>query len=187
MNYIIYLRTNKINGKQYVGQTDNFSRRQRQWNCLKWDYANKYLSEDRLKNGLNNFETRVIDEADNKEEAWELEKKYIAEYNTKFPNGYNLSDGGKGKTNCFVSNETKKKLSEAHKGIKRPKFTESHKQKIADSQSKTAYQYTVDGKLVKIAKISEFRREGYNGHNIIQCCNGNRKTHNGYKWSYKPL
>lgn len=187
MNYIIYLRTNKINGKQYVGQTNNFDRRQKQWNCLKWDYANKYLSEDRNKYGLENFETTIIDESENKNEAWELEKIYIKKYNTKFPNGYNLSDGGRGRTNCFVSDETRMKISKAHKGKKLGKFTESHKQKIADSQSKTVYQYTLDGVLVEINKTSKFKREGYSSSNISRCCNGKRKTYKGYRWSYETL
>lgn len=33
--YVVYLRTNLVNGKQYVGQTKDFVNRERKWNNLK--------------------------------------------------------------------------------------------------------------------------------------------------------
>lgn len=54
--------------------------------------------------------------------------------------------------------------------------------------SKTVYQYTLDGELVKIwPSATECGRNGfYQGH-ITDCCNGKRKSHKGYRWSYEPL
>lgn len=53
---------------------------------------------------------------------------------------------------------------------------------------KNVYQYTVDDQLVKIwHSFNELRRSGYSQGNIHMCCNGKRKTHKGYKWSYEPL
>ena len=55
-------------------------------------------------------------------------------------------------------------------------------------QSKKIYQYTLDGELVKIwSSSNECGRNGFKQGHIVECCNGKRKTHKGFKWSYKPL
>lgn len=53
---------------------------------------------------------------------------------------------------------------------------------------KSVFQYTLDGKLVKIwINAQECSNNGFSQCNICMCCTGKRKTHKGYKWSYKPL
>lgn len=83
--------------------------------------------------------------------------------------------------------DSKKKMSEAKKGKKLP---EDIIRKIAEKNSKKVYQYTLDGKLVKIWKSAkEAGRNGFDAPTIINCCNHkkNTKTHKGYIWSYSPL
>lgn len=94
-NYTVYLRTNKVNGKQYVGQTKNIKRREHYWTSKKSNYANKVLNEDRFKYGLENWETEILAIVNTREEAWKLEEEFIKELNTRFPNGYNRAYGGK--------------------------------------------------------------------------------------------
>ena len=54
--------------------------------------------------------------------------------------------------------------------------------------STTVYQYTLDGKLVKIWESTrECGRYGFNSSTISKCCRGLLKKHKGYRWSYKPL
>ena len=61
-------------------------------------------------------------------------------------------------------------------------------QRMAESQSKKVYQYTLDGELVKIWNSTrECREEGYSQGHVAACCRGERKQHKGYKWSYEPL
>ena len=205
--FTVYLRTNKANGKQYVGQTKDFKSRESDWKCLSINYANKVITEERKEFGLENFDSIILAEVDTREEAWELERKYIKEFNTKFPNGYNMSDGGKGANGteawnkgikgCF-SEETIQKMSDARKG-KEPwnknfigcyseetiqKMSETRKGKPNLALSKEIYQYTLDGELVKIWQtVSECRRAGY-----IHACdvaNGKRNFCNGFVFKYE--
>ena len=43
------------------------------------------------KYGKENFKKEILEFCDNKEEAYHLQIKYINEYNTLSPNGYNIS------------------------------------------------------------------------------------------------
>lgn len=116
MAYTIYLRTNKVNGMQYVGQTGDFKQREMAWKKLSTRYANLFLTKDREKYGLDNFETSILAEVGTQEEAWELEQKYIKELGTKYPDGYNMSDGGQYSNGYNHSLEAKQKMSEKAKG-----------------------------------------------------------------------
>lgn len=54
--------------------------------------------------------------------------------------------------------------------------------------SKKVYQYTLSGELVKVWKsVNECGRNGYHSGHVCSCCNGERKKHKGYKWSYEPI
>lgn len=239
MKYTVYLRTNLINGKQYVGQTKNFKEREKVWKCFKAKYAGKLINSARNKYGTDSFETTILKECETQEELNKWEAYYINELNTKVPNGYNLTDGGEGSkgykmpdeqkeklkgkhispptefkkgnkpwnTGKHLSEETKNKISESKKGLmageNNPMYGRSRKEeKYAKLRAKKVYQYTLDGKLVKIwDSASDAARElGYNRGSIKDCCHGSRlqkykgKTrlinctqHKGYKWSYKPL
>lgn len=60
--------------------------------------------------------------------------------------------------------------------------------KIAEKLSKQVYQYTKDYELVAIwQSTAEAGRNGFNFGHIAACCNGNRKSHRGYIWSYTEL
>ena len=120
-NYI-YLITNKINGKIYIGKhsTDNLN--------------DGYMGSGRLikkaiqKYGIENFIKEYLAFCDSEDALNYLEKFYIKKYKAKEV-GYNLTDGGEGclgfhpdhrgpKNSMYgkhLSEETKKKLSKAAK------------------------------------------------------------------------
>ena len=201
MGYI-YLRTNKINGKKYVGQvtTKRFKARQNKWNNLNQPYAGNVITNARAKYGIESFGFEILKECeDNELNHWEM--YYIKELNTKVPYGYNMTDGGDGKSGFTVSEETKKKISEAQKGKTtwnkgkhhsdetRKKISESRKGKdINGKLSKPVLQ--IDIKTNEIIKEFPSTREvqrqlGFGENAIRHCCKGRTKTSCGYKWQYK--
>eukprot|EP00891_Asterochloris_glomerata_P008006 jgi/Astpho2/8006/Aster-x1475 len=89
MTYI-YVITNKINKKQYVGKTDDYERRFREHKR----YAGKSVVHLALKKyGVDNFDFDVIDQVED-DRAGELEDYYIVQWNSLVPTGYNLKNGG---------------------------------------------------------------------------------------------
>lgn len=106
-----YITTNLINGKQYVGDHST--------NDLNDNYLGSgrpYLSNAIKKYGRKNFKREIIKICETKKEAFDLQEKYINEYNTLAPKGYNISPkGGHGVLGCF-SEETKQKISNANLG-----------------------------------------------------------------------
>lgn len=128
---VIYLRTNLVNGMQYVGRTKNLKRRESVWNSLnrKVPYANDFLEIDRKKYGLQNFKTEILEECDNSK-LDELERFWIKQLNTTYPSGYNLENGGTKGVQFHPS--TIAKLSKAKKGTK---HTDEWKKNMSERNS----------------------------------------------------
>lgn len=95
-NMKIYVVTNKINGKQYVGQTvrDLGDRLKRHFNdAEKGD--DLYFHRAILKYGKENFLIEEIDTAETREELNKKEIYWIGKLDT-YKNGYNSTLGGEG-------------------------------------------------------------------------------------------
>lgn len=59
------------------------------------------------------------------------------------------------------------------------------KSKINGKRSKIVIQYNLDGTFVREwPSAMECERNGFKHSLIIYCCQGKRKTHKGFKWSY---
>lgn len=126
MGYI-YLRTNLINGKHYVGQTVDVERRNNAWNCLKTEYGGYAINNARAKYGADGFSFEILKECPNEDMNY-WEKYYIKMYNSKKPYGYNATDGGD--SIYEITEETRKKMSIAQRGRK---HSEESKKKIGDA------------------------------------------------------
>jgi group I intron endonuclease len=124
--YIIYLITNTVNGKFYVGQTKQ--KLHRRWskhisdaNCGK----GYYFSNAILKYGCEAFKVEQIDTAVDLAKANELEKHYITVYESSNPEkGYNSTYGGEG---VPVTPEGLEKIRQAMTGMPR---SEAAKEKL---------------------------------------------------------
>lgn len=92
MSYgVIYLITNLVNGKKYVGQTTQENPMKR---IINHRYTNYPIGRAMRKYGYENFSIDYIHECDSLEELNECERKSISEYNSLIPNGYNITEGG---------------------------------------------------------------------------------------------
>jgi hypothetical protein len=116
---IVYLITNKINGKKYVGQTS--CSLEYRWKCHKKISSGCLLMRQAIKKyGEDNFDVKPI-VITNEEGANYYERQLIKIWNTKTPNGYNLTDGGEGVLNPSV--ETRQRMREAQLGNKQSEHT----------------------------------------------------------------
>ena len=111
----IYLVTNRINGKQYIGQTTQ-SVESRWKGHLKKRPSRHLLGLAIEKYGSQNFDLRTLIQVGSKEDLNYYERGLISAFNTKAPHGYNLTDGGDGVPN--PSNESRLKMSLSHLGHK---------------------------------------------------------------------
>lgn len=146
--YCVYIHTNKINGKVYVGQTVYGNNPNKRWlnGCgykpctLFWRAIEKY--------GWHNFEHEVIASKLTLEESNHFEELLIAKLNATNPKyGYNLKSGGESN---FLSEETKKKIGEANRGRimteeQRQKLIEMHKGKHLSDEHKKKISESLKG------------------------------------------
>jgi group I intron endonuclease len=93
---------------KYIGQTSESINRRWKRHVANKKQSCRLLSEAIQNYGETNFNIKVILECD-KDESDFYERKYIKEYNTLSPKGYNLTTGGK--SGYDFSDETKDKIS----------------------------------------------------------------------------
>ena len=108
---MIYLVTNEINGKQYIGFT-NKTLNERRKNHIKSSKNGKTHFYNALnKYGIDNFKWEIIDENG----MYDMEKYYIKKYNT-FKSGYNMTLGGSGGDTISMKSDKEKKNQGAKVG-----------------------------------------------------------------------
>lgn len=91
LNYLVYVHTNKINGKKYVGQSSNIVERWR--NGGKNYFSSIKFFRAIQKYGWENFTHEILYENLNKEAANKIERDLIRKYDS-INNGYNIQEGG---------------------------------------------------------------------------------------------
>ena len=214
-NYKVYKHTTPSN-KVYIGITKlDVSKRWKNGNGYK---CNSYFTRAILKYGWDNIMHEVLYDDLTKEQAEEKEMNLISFYKSddhKF--GYNIQHGGnshcvseetkhkisKAMSDRKLSDETRKKLSELHKGNNNPMFgkrlSEEHKRKISIAEiGHTTSEITKDkisnakSKAVKCietnivyksAREAE-KKTGIKSSYIRVVCSGKRDTTGGYHWEY---
>lgn len=179
----MYKITNNINGKVYIGQTTSKLERRWKQHCNKSSCCKK-LKAAITKYGSENFSIETLWSGTGKRDVLNscldaMEIAFINHYNS-IENGYNLLKGGSGHYIPTVSENTRRKLSQARKGIKlsqeiRQKISNAQKGKklseetickmskygksdgrrtqlvpLWEKRKKAVYQYSLDGTLVKM-------------------------------------
>ena len=168
----IYLITNKINNKQYIGSTIIEPQKRFKQHIYNSTHKNTHqynypLYQAMRKYGIDNFNFEIILQKDCSEEEIRLiEKEYIIQYNSLCPNGYNQTLNTLHPINDI---ETYKKISE----IKREK-------------AKEVVQVITDGQGAIIEIVQKWRsivdcaeETGLDEKKIAAVCRGERKTTGG--------
>lgn len=205
-NYVLYKHTFP-NGRVYIGITER--KPEKRWGKNGNGYkSNKKMFEDIKKYQWENIKHEIIFSNLSKKEAGELEQLYIERYKANIEDyGYNKSKGGTlGPLGCKRSEETKKKLSQVHKGkpswnkgipntwSKGYKMTPEIKEKISNSLKgkpnissfKKIYQYTEKGEFIQsFNSITEAAKQiKGNVANISRSAADEHTKYMGFLWSY---
>ena len=146
---VVYLITNLVTGRYYIGQTVSFAQRMRNHRSNR-DMGKSVIGAAIKKHGWKNFAVEILGDAEAGDALNTLEKLWITIANsTERTVGYNLRLGDDRKV---ISEETRRKMSAAKKGrkqspeliekrrlacvgIKRPR-TKEHQAKITESRNK---------------------------------------------------
>ena len=198
--WTVYVHRNKHNGKRYVGITSK-PKPEHRWNSGRGYQANPHFYSAIEKYGWDAFDHIILYSGIDEQAAKSTERNLIKLWNTqdrKF--GYNATSGGDGTPNCHPSAETRAKLSEARKrenlsaetlkrrsdGLRGRKFSDEHKKKIGDGNSKAIEMYAKDGTYInsfRAARDAELEL-GISHSHISQCCHGRRSSAGGYLWRF---
>jgi group I intron endonuclease len=142
MRPYIYLVKNQYNIIVYIGQQIGTK------SLLEYKGSGLLLNRAYKKYGEDKFTREIIEYCDI-DELNSNEKFYIKYYNTKFPHGYNLTDGGDGNKGLKFTKEQKQKISQNKKGhecysnpergekIRQSKLGKTHTQETKDKIIKT--------------------------------------------------
>ena len=208
---VIYKATNNINGKVYIGQTNNFSRRKREHIAealrnLPKDYS--LFHKAIRKYGPDNFSWEIIEEIPN-DILDEREKYWIAYYDSYIANklgkGYNLTPGGDNAAHLEEWRQNNPDLAKqnALNGLQYAQESnrlnkdrlEKHLQKARAKSnqvvSKKVRCIELDIIFQSLSKAEEWSLSTHNPNgkkashqHISKVCKGTRHTAGGYHWEY---
>jgi len=156
--FIIYKITNHINGKKYIGQTQNIKNR---WNSHKYgnpDQMNNELYKDIKKYGITNFKIKKISFSKTQKKAYKKEIYFIKKFNTQSPNGYNLAIGGKGANGYKYTEKQKKEHSDRMTKIYNTEKGKEKQRERALLQNKPEIKQKIKNKLKILRSTPEYRK-----------------------------
>lgn len=130
--YQVYIHTNKINNKKYVGQTCQTLLQRSGREGQRYAREPKFFAAIQ-KYGWENFTHEIIYRDLTKEEANYYEQYLIKKYHTFGTNGYNLTDGG---NNYYPSEEIRQKISEKISGPNNGMYGKRHTLEARQKMSK---------------------------------------------------
>ena len=188
--YTIYKITDTTNGKIYIGQTKNSLEKRWRVHCYRAnsDVSRKTALVEAIRaHGKESFKIEPIETCSDVETADARERFWIAELNSRIPNGYNHTIGGDNHgptpqhfhekvsgdnhwtTRQGVSQETRQKMSAAQYG--------------SNSNNHRACMCIETGETFPYVKAVT-RKYGFNDAHIHSVCKGKRKRCGGYHWKY---
>ena len=213
MGYV-YCITNKINGKQYVGKTENTIDERWREHCN--DYQREHcekrpLYNAMLKYGIDNFEIKELEYLKEGGKLLSDREIYWIKKLDTYHKGYNATKGGDGSILYDYDEilDLYKKLGTIENVCKNLGCNRGTVAKILNNnnidiekrkekaQPKVVEQYSLDNNLLNTFnsayQAGKYLKEIIDtpsdsrkiGRNICRCASGERKTAYGYIWKYK--
>lgn len=204
--YTVYKHTSP-SGKVYVGITKQPVKQR--WHGGRGYIGNPAFWNAIQKYGWDNFEHVVLETGLSPEEASEKERFYIAHFRSlNTQNGYNIDLGGV--TRYSLSEESRRKISESRRGKKMPPMSEERRKRLSEALTGRIFseehrKHIRESKLgvyagknnprarkvrcVETGVIFETIKDagvfiGGSPKNIVSCCRGRLKTSGGFHWCY---
>lgn len=198
-----YLITNKINNKGYVGITTRSLDRRWYEHRFVANSCGQLLAKAIKKYGEENFEIKPIASAKTLENLKLVEKDLIAQFQTKAPFGYNLTDGGDGvfgfkqseeqriksaglRLGIKHTDETKAKMRVAHLGKNNHFYGKNHTEKAKRKNAEAHSKGTILGISKELAVVvemngpEEIESLGFHAGHVYSCVTGKQKTHKNF-------
>ena len=192
----IYLWTNLVNGKKYVGQTMCFYRRMKNY---RHTYPNAYMERAVNKHGLDNFDITILerdvplDKLDEREQYW---LDYYQSYD--LDKGYNI---------CKIAGTTKgvthtEEWCQEHSDYMKEKWKDAeyrnfwHNRMSGENNYFYGKRFSGDknghAKAVRCVELNKIyttvqeasKCSGTSRQNISHVLNGRQETAGGYHWEY---
>lgn len=158
----IYITTNLINGKRYIGQ----KKYDKEGTWKNYLGSGTYLKRAIEKYGKDNFSKEIVEECESKEKLDEREIYWISFYNAvDSDNFYNIASGGDGGDTISGYNESQKrklskKISKARKGKVNLGSSNGNSRKVICLNTMEIYDTIVEAS----------QQTGINKDYIQQCC-----------------
>ncbi len=158
---IIYVITNNINGKQYVGLDRNDNKRWKDHRRRASIDAIQLIDRKMYEYGVDNFDCSIVYETENLDELKQKEIDFIKKLNTYVGNGYgyNLTFGGDGSNGFKIPEESINKGQKHYMYGK--KMPEEQKRKISESmklhRAKSINPFTAPEVREKISSFAKTR------------------------------
>lgn len=190
--YILYEHQNKINGRRYIGITNNKTKR---WYGKGKHYEGcPYFFAAIQKYGWDNFEHNVLIYDLTREEASRLEKHYIKTFKTcDKAFGYNLAEGGVNAPTMLGkhhSEETRQKMREKALGRMIPdEQRRSHSKWMSENFIGNRNPKSRAVRCINTGEVFETQRMAAQEKGVLQskislCCQGKRSHTHGLMWEY---
>lgn len=190
--YVLYEHRNKVNGKRYIGITNNTVNR--------WYGEGKHyegcprFSAAIQKYGWDNFEHNVLIYGLTRDEASRLERHYIEKFKTQEKAfGYNLAEGGTNAPTMLGkrhSKETRQKMRESALGREiSGEQRQMHSKWMSENfvgkrnPKSRAVKCLNTGEVFESQCIAA-KAKGVLQSKIWKCCNGEANHTHGLRWEY---
>ena len=170
---VVYLVTNKINGKIYVGSAKNFYVRFKSYHSIHRTKKGRRLVEVAMQKwGIENFTFSILEEVSDITQLIVREQHYIDTLKPFDTVGYNICPTAGSSLGRKLSDATRLKIAASHKG----KGGRAVVQIDPRSNKVVAEYHSVSSAAMKI---------GVGNTAISRVCRGKRLISGGYIWAYK--